>query len=552
MVGERILDRFVIAERLGSGGFGTVYRAWDEKLHRAVAVKVVERKGDAGRVTREAQAAARLAHRNIATLYELAADSDRAYLVGELVEGETLRKLGRAGELSDRATAEIGADAAAALAHAHRHGVVHRDVKPDNILVPSTGAGAKLVDFGIARVTDAETLTATGSVLGTLAYMAPEQADGLRPGPSADVYSLAITLYEAWTGEHPLARAGPAATARAIGEPIPPLGEVRPDLPEVLCELVDLSLELDPEERPLASELEAALAAHAPELSGDPLPAVIGPDEPEPERPRRRVLLGIRAAGAAGLAAMPLAALTWSDAPIPLALLLAAIVALLGLARPRAGLAVGALGAAAWMALGSGDPGAALLVVCLAAPLLLVPLEPGPALGLPGAAPLMGAAGVAGAYPALAGMARSGAERALLGGVGYLWLAAAEALSGRELLLGAVAPAPPDWPEHVPTALGEAIVPLLAPTVLLGAALWALAAFTLPIFVRGRFGALDLLGAILWAAALVSADRLLAGPNADVGGLLLVVLLAAGAAAAVARRARSSRRMPTVGGTSGA
>jgi len=341
MVGERILDRFVIAERLGSGGFGTVYRAWDEKLHRPVAVKVVERRGDAGRVTREAQAAARLAHRNIATLYELAADADRAYLVGELVDGETVRSLGRRGELSDRAVAEIGADAAAALAHAHRHGVVHRDVKPDNILVPAAGGGAKLVDFGIARVTDADTLTATGSVLGTLAYMAPEQADGLRPGPTADVYSLAITLYEAWTGEHPLARGGPAATARAIGEPIPPLEDVRTDLPEVLTALIDQSLAIDPEERPLASELEGALGAHAPELSGEPLPPVLGPAEPEEARPRRRMPAGPRAACAVAVGCMALAAVVWSHAPLPLIALLPALAGLLAFARPRAGLAVG-------------------------------------------------------------------------------------------------------------------------------------------------------------------------------------------------------------------
>ena len=228
MVGERILGRFVCEQRIGSGGFGTVYRAWDERLHRAVAVKVIDRPGDAGRVAREAQAAARLTHRNIATLYELAVDSERAYLVGELVEGRSLRALARRGELSDRSVAEIGAGAAAGLAHAHRKGVVHRDIKPDNILVPTAGGGAKLVDFGIARVSGEASLTATGAVLGTLAYMAPEQADGLRPGPAADVYSLALTLYECWSGEHPVALGGPAATARAIGEPIPPLEESVP------------------------------------------------------------------------------------------------------------------------------------------------------------------------------------------------------------------------------------------------------------------------------------------------------------------------------------
>ena len=216
MVGERILGRFRIEGRIGSGGFGTVYRAWDERLQRPVAVKVIDREHGAPRVTREAQAVARLAHRNIATLYELATDGERAFLVSELIEGETLRTLGRRGELTDRLVARVGADAAAALTHAHRAGVVHRDVKPENILV-GPGEEAKLVDFGIARIAGERTLTATGAVVGTLAYMAPEQADGLRPGPTADVYSLALTIYECLSGEHPLLREGPAATARAIG-----------------------------------------------------------------------------------------------------------------------------------------------------------------------------------------------------------------------------------------------------------------------------------------------------------------------------------------------
>src|SRR5262249_52774582 len=161
------------------------------RLQRPVAVKVMDREHGAPRVTREAQAVARLTHRNIATLYELATAGEQAFLVSELIEGETLRALGRGGQLSGRVVAKGGAGAAAALTHAHRAGVVHRDVKPENILVaegaPQRGSfspwgEAKLVDFGIARIAGERTLTATGAVLGTLAYMAPEQADGLRPG----------------------------------------------------------------------------------------------------------------------------------------------------------------------------------------------------------------------------------------------------------------------------------------------------------------------------------------------------------------------------------
>ena len=173
-------------------------------------------------------------------------------------------------------------------------------MKPENILVcdgarqrdPSDAGQAKLVDFGIARIAGEKTLTATGAVVGTLAYMAPEQADGLRPGPAADVYSLALTLYECLCGEHPLLREGPAATARAIGEPIAPLAAVRPELPEQMTEAIDAALDPDPEERPLASELELVLAAHVADLDGEPLPAIAGIDGERrsgaatPSRPR--------------------------------------------------------------------------------------------------------------------------------------------------------------------------------------------------------------------------------------------------------------------------
>src|SRR5262245_1902166 len=168
MVAELVLGRFRIEERIGSGGFGTVFRAWDERLQRPVAVKVIDRENGTPRVIREAQAVARLTHRNIATLYELATDGQRAFLVSELIEGETLRALGRRGDLSDRLVACVGVDAAAALTAAHRSGVVHRDVKPENILVcegarqrdPFGEVQAKLVDFGIAHIAGEKTLTA--------------------------------------------------------------------------------------------------------------------------------------------------------------------------------------------------------------------------------------------------------------------------------------------------------------------------------------------------------------------------------------------------------
>ena len=542
MVGERILGRFTLSERIGSGGFGTVYRAWDERLQRAVAVKVIDQEG-APRVMREAQAVARLGHRNIATLYELASENGRAYLVSELIEGDTLRALGRAGELSDRLVAEVGADAAAALSHAHRHGVVHRDVKPENILVPA--GEAKLVDFGIARIAGDPTLTKTGAVIGTLAYMAPEQADGLRPGPAADVYALALTLYECLCGEHPFLREGPAATARAIGEPVAPLAVVRPDLPASMTEAIDDCLDPDPEVRPLASELEAVLTAHGSGLDGTTLPPVVAlePDEDGPALPRRAVPVGrlLPAFGVAALTAVPLIA---SGAPAIL-LWTVILVGAIALGRPRPALAIGTALVVPWLWLGADEPGSALVAAALAAPLLMPMPNPETA-PLPGAAPLLGLAGLAPVYPALAGLGGTIASRALLGATGYVWVAACEMAFDRTLMFGPETAAPDAWRESAGVAFTDVLIPLLAGSVLAGAAVWAVAAMTLPLLVRGRAPVLDALGALVWAAALISAHRVVAGPDAEPAGLLFAALLAALVAAFLARRVRQS---PTLAGS---
>jgi tRNA A-37 threonylcarbamoyl transferase component Bud32 len=544
MVGEEILGRFRIEERIGSGGFGTVYRAWDERLQRPVAVKVIDREHGAPRVTREAQAVARLAHRNIATLYELASDGERAFLVSELIEGETLRTLGRRGELTDRLVARVGADSAAALMHAHRAGVVHRDVKPENILVSCEGARkrdpinsveAKLVDFGIARVAGERSLTATGAVLGTLAYMAPEQADGLRPGPSADVYSLALTLYESFCGEHPLVRESPAATARAIGEPIAPLSAVRPDLPEAMTEAIDAALDPAPEMRPLASELEATLAAHVNELDGASLPAVegLGAFDEDGALVRRPLPDFARFLPGAGVAALGLAALIATGAPAPIALA-ALVPGVLALGRPRPAYALQLVLAVLWAAVGAGEPGVAALIAILGAPLLLPAIEPD-AIPLPGTAPILGLIGLGPVYPALAGLTRGAAGRALLGGIGYLWIAAWEELAHRTLLLGPVADPPAHWKESATTAVSDVLMPLIDGSVLAAAGIFAAAALVLPVLVRGRTPLLDALGALIWAAGLITTLKLVAG-SASPPGLLFGALLAAAIAAVLARR----------------
>jgi serine/threonine protein kinase len=273
VVGSLVLNRFLIERRIGSGGFGTVYEAWDGRLERPVAVKAIESGGDSGsgRVMREAQAAARLNHPGIVTLYEMGEEDGNALLVTELVDGDTLAQLNRDCSLSDREIGEIGADLCEALDHAHCRSVVHRDIKPQNVLVTEGGEPrAKLMDFGVARLTDAAALTAPGDVVGTLAYMSPEQAEGRAAGPEADVYSLALTLYECWSGEHPTRRSTPAATARAIGGRQRPLRRLRPDLPRELSDTVDGCLQTRPDRRPSLEELGGAIESSLDRLADDP------------------------------------------------------------------------------------------------------------------------------------------------------------------------------------------------------------------------------------------------------------------------------------------
>jgi serine/threonine protein kinase len=212
-----VLGRYRLGARLGSGGFGTVYAAHDERLDRAVAVKVIPAHGPAPeRGTREALAAARLDHPGIVAVFDAGEDEGARYLVSELVRGRTLDQLAAEGALSDRDVLRAGLALADALAHAHERGVIHRDVKPQNVIVPdrprSARSAAKLTDFGVAHLAGDEPLTRTGDVVGTLAYMAPEQAAGQRVDERADLYSLALVLYEGLAGVNPVRAGSPAAT----------------------------------------------------------------------------------------------------------------------------------------------------------------------------------------------------------------------------------------------------------------------------------------------------------------------------------------------------
>ena len=265
-MGERVvLGRYRLLERLGAGGFGVVWRAHDELLHREVAVKRISLggDGDSERASREALACARLAHPAIVVLHEACASGDAFYLISELIHGDTLAELFAARALGDEELLEIALTLTEALAHAHARGVIHRDVKPQNVLVPhqpdERGAVAKLADFGGARLTGEDALTRTGDVLGTLAYMAPEQSEGLQVAEPTDLYALALVLYEGLSGVNPVRGSTPAATARRIGSQLAPLERRRGDLPRSLTRAIDLALTPEPEQRGTVEDLHLAL-----------------------------------------------------------------------------------------------------------------------------------------------------------------------------------------------------------------------------------------------------------------------------------------------------
>ena len=180
-----------------------------------------------------------------------------------MVHGDTLAELIAARALTDDELLEIGLALTDALAHAHARGVIHRDVKPQNVLVPhhpdERGGVAKLADFGGARLTGEDALTRTGDVLGTLAYMAPEQSEGREAAEPADLYALALVLYEGLSGVNPVRGPTPAATARRIGSPLEPLERRRGDLPRSLTRAIDLALAPSPSSRGTLADLHVAL-----------------------------------------------------------------------------------------------------------------------------------------------------------------------------------------------------------------------------------------------------------------------------------------------------
>ncbi|WP_431278005.1 serine/threonine-protein kinase [Leifsonia poae] len=340
-------DRFELLHVIGRGGMAAVYRARDTQLDRIVAVKAFSagEASDDARRRAEAQTLARLNHPNLVTLFDahLAAPGsvEPSYIVMELVDGPSLRDELDRGPLPPGEVGILAAELAEALVAVHAAGIVHRDLKPANILLALTGLPAqpyrgKLADFGIAHLIGSERITTDGVVIGTAAYLSPEQAQGAEPGPPSDIYALGLILIEALTG----VRAFAGTPAEGIGARLVQDARIPPGLPAAWDELLTRMTARDPEARPdavevsmVAREHAADLAEWAPTMVMDATPTIApelvatepmtapvraAPLRVEPEKkPRRKVLAWVVAAGAVVVAGLVVVAAVLVNAPDP-------------------------------------------------------------------------------------------------------------------------------------------------------------------------------------------------------------------------------------------
>jgi eukaryotic-like serine/threonine-protein kinase len=321
VVGEIVAERYELEELVGTGGMSSVFKARDRLLERPVALKILHEHYVADpeyveRFRREARAVAQLAHPNIVTVIDRGEQDGRQFIVFEYVEGENLKQLvGREGALPVREAIELALQVARALGYAHERGIVHRDVKPQNVILNEDGR-AKVTDFGIARSLDVDGVTQTGTVLGTSDYIAPEQAQGEPVDSQTDVYSLGVVLFELLTGELPFRGEGFVAVAlQHVNEPVPSVLDRRGDVPPRLDLVVQRAMAKRPEDRHRSmAELVADLEASLRELDGYGdgsertlvVPAAVRRGRTRPHRRRRRppvflilIALGVLAGAAA-------------------------------------------------------------------------------------------------------------------------------------------------------------------------------------------------------------------------------------------------------------
>jgi len=425
---------------LGSGAFATVYLAHDTRMDRPVAIKVVDDAGEPdGRAFREAQAAAKLNHPHIVTVHEVVREEGRTCLFTEYVEGQTLRRLFSRGRLTDGQILQAGVQLCRALEHAKRRGVVHRDIKPENIMVAEgEDMDVRVMDFGVAQLEDYSGVTQDGDLVGTLAYMSPEQLRGEEVDQKTDVYSLSLTLYEGLTGGNPLKGKSPRELMSGPSRMVfSRLTRSRPDLPKVLDEAFRGGLEPDGQERLDAAALRRLLEKALKEM---PEEEVAGGWENRVSSlagvvdPARLKYVGSRmVAGSSVLATLAYVLPRAPFYPISAVFPVIAAISLVALLSPT----VGGLAALAVLAppVFNFSIGWGVIYLIAAAGFYGVLYRAGYewAALLPGAAPPLAASGLGLLFPLLAGSLLRWWGW-LVGGAGALALALAVGFEGREVV----------------------------------------------------------------------------------------------------------------------
>ncbi len=508
---------------------GQVWLACDEESGLDVALKIVARDGKAAaRAEREARAAAALRHPRCQRIYALARDSSHVYIAYEYIPGRTMRQALAAGELDDGSAVAVAVQLLEALAHAHARGILHRDVKPSNVLLAEgTKLDVRLLDFGLAQMAEFDTLTAMGDVPGTLGYISPERLLGKPATEAADVWSVGVMLWESLAGRHPFRASGVKETSDRIQSGPPPLEHLRPDLPAAVRAAIASALALNPARRPTAGELAEALRT--------------------PTRPRRtagrrlarrrrgeasrrlraepvlaRALPAVSCALVAGWAA---ARLPFYPAQWPLALAVGA--AGLGLALPRIGLAFAL--ATVFFPLANVSLGLAVLYAALAAAWLVLSWNDARAGLLALAGPLLAPVAGLGLVPLVVQAARGRVRRAVQAAAAVLLAAVVAGLEHDRLPFDGSPPplglgiAGSARPGAVAYALGRSLA--AHPAVVGEAVVFAAAAALLAhVRRRGPWHAVAFAAAFLVASAGVA-------PNAAIAPLVVGAWLTAAALA---------------------
>ncbi len=530
---DLVLGRYRPIRPLGTGGSGSVWLALDVRNGLDVALKIIPREGKAAaRAEREANAAKRLRHERCVRAYDVGHDPSHVYIAYEYVPGRTLREAIRSGAVSDRDAVEIAAQVLDALAHAHRAGIVHRDVKPANILVEDCDElSVRLLDFGLAQFDGADTLTAAGDVPGTLAYIAPERLAGGDATPDSDVWSVGVLLWETLTDRHPFWGVPIQEVTRSIQAGAPPLATERRGLPRRLVTAVDTALAVDPEARPAAADLAAELRNAIRTPNTRPGRAEQKPPAEQADAPGRRharrampVVLGAVTAlvaatflpfwppELAALLVVATAVACWLDPRIGLALALAIPVFPIGNVAESAAILYG-LFAGGWLVLNWRDARHGLLFIT------------GPLLASVGLLPLV---------PLIVQRAEGALRRAAQGAVAVLSAVLVAGVAGNALPVTGGTAGPLEIATATPVrealhavwgALGG--IPLVTAGVILVAA----AAAALPRARRASSLGVAAIGFVLTAASV------LAGAGVFSTLVVFVVWTVAGLSAAVFRRA---------------